>query len=103
MDWQQKASQKRASLYDAIPPAWRLNMDDVPSVSQLPDVTTFITQYLNPFEQQITNAAPAVILDKIRHLNWTAVEVCRAFCHRAALAHQLVTFDSLGARISVRD
>jgi hypothetical protein len=55
------------------------------------DVTTFITQFLTPLEQEITSSTPSDIIEKIRVLSWSAVEVTEAFCHRAALAHQLVS------------
>jgi len=90
MDWQKKATLKRASLFKAIPPPWRLAASDIPSASRLKDVTIFITRYLTPLELSITNASPKIILQQIRLLNWSAIEVTRAFCHRAALAHQLV-------------
>ncbi len=43
-------------LFNSIPPAWRLTAADIPPAAQLKDVTTFITRFLSPLEQQITAA-----------------------------------------------
>jgi amidase len=91
MNWQKTASDKRASLRAAIPSQWRLSASDVPAVVRLKDVVLFISRYLSPLELQITSECPIGILENIRGLNWSAVEVTRAFCHRAALAHQLAS------------
>ncbi|CDR42385.1 CYFA0S09e02476g1_1 [Cyberlindnera fabianii] len=45
---------------------------------------------LSPDELLITNSSALQILEKIRSKQWSCVEVTQAFCHRAALAHQLV-------------
>ncbi|KAF2703356.1 amidase [Pleomassaria siparia CBS 279.74] len=89
-NWQHVASTKKLSLFSLIPLAWRLRESDIPPVSRLKDVTTFIARFLSPLEQQITTATVSVILENIQSFNWSAAEVTRAFCHRAALAHQLV-------------
>ncbi|KAF3050076.1 Acetamidase [Didymella keratinophila] len=90
-DWRYTASSKKASLLAAIPPEWRLNNDLLPGVTELGDVTAFITTFLNTREQQITTSSPSTILRNIQRSIWTAAEVVKAFCHRAALAHQLTS------------
>ena len=89
-DWETTARSKRATLHDAISPAWRLTDAEIPDIHRLRDVTQFIQRFLNPLELKITNATPVVILDQIQKLEWSAFEVTRAFCHRASIAHQLV-------------
>ncbi|KAK7703336.1 hypothetical protein SLS57_010985 [Botryosphaeria dothidea] len=89
MDWHQIATAKRASLLQAIPAEWRLPSDQIPPPSSLRDVTAFICQHLSPLELDITNAAAPVLLARLRSREYSAVEVTRAFCHRASLAHQL--------------
>ena len=93
-DWRKAVSVKRASIADAIPPAWRLNDEEIPSAAILKDLTSFITRFLSPLEQQITTASVSVLMSNICSFQWSAVEVTRAFCHRAALAHQLVSGNS---------
>ncbi|KAH6864999.1 amidase signature domain-containing protein [Alternaria rosae] len=88
-DWRRAVSAKRASIANAIPPAWRLSDDEIPSTEILKDLTAFITRFLSPLEQQITTAPVSVLTSNICSFQWSAVEITRAFCHRAALAHQL--------------
>ncbi|KAH7109600.1 amidase signature domain-containing protein [Dendryphion nanum] len=90
-NWRQVASTKKASLLSLIPLAWRLSESEIPPASRLKDLTTFVTRFLSPLEQQITAATVPSILENIHTSNWSAVEVTRAFCHRAALAHQLTS------------
>ena len=90
-DWRRAVSVKRASMANAIPPAWRLSDDEIPSSTILKDLTSFITRFLSPLEQQITTAPVSVLLSNVSSSQWSAVEITRAFCHRAALAHQLVS------------
>ncbi|KAF2115703.1 amidase [Lophiotrema nucula] len=88
-NWRQTVNTKRASLLNLIPREWRLRDTEIPLVSRLKDVTTFITRFLSPLEKQITSATVPIVLENIQSFNWSAVEVTQAFCHRAALAHQL--------------
>jgi len=91
MGWQAIASAKKASLLNLIPPGWRLDPSDIPSTARLRDFGDYICRFLNPQELAITNACSNIILAHIRSGEWKAVDVTRAFCHRAAIAHQLVT------------
>lgn len=92
--WQHLADVKRASLFDAIPAEWRLHETQVYSAEELNDVTSFITTFLSPREQQITASSALTIMKNVQCSTWSAVDVIRAFCHRAALAHQLVWIES---------
>ncbi|KAL2048092.1 hypothetical protein N7G274_000003 [Stereocaulon virgatum] len=89
MIWQSIASAKNASLIDLIPPRWRIKLSDVPPISRLRDFGGYICRFLNPQELEITNASSNAILAHIRSGEWGAADVTRAFCHRAAVAHQL--------------
>ncbi|KAF4151134.1 hypothetical protein CNMCM6069_004487 [Aspergillus lentulus] len=89
VDWRSLADAKRQSILDAIPAKWRIQTP-VPSPSELRDVTSYIEQFLSPRELQITGNDAVDIAKQTTSGNWTAVEVTEAFCHRAALAHQLV-------------
>jgi amidase len=89
-NWQKTASSKRQSPIEAIPLEWRLKSNDVPPIDELRDVTSLIATFLNPLEQHITSANPLTILENVWCSIWSAIAVTQAFCHRTALAHQLV-------------
>lgn len=87
--WKQTAKDKADQVLSAIPKEWRIS--HVPSVEQRRDVTgTFVHQYLNKKEIEITETDAVGIVEKTTSGQWTAVEVAKAFCHRAAVAHQIV-------------
>jgi hypothetical protein len=86
--WQDTANQKREAILAAIPSEWRI--EKLPSVEEQVDVTEYIKQYLDKKELEITQSSADVIAKTVAKGKWTAEEVTRAFCHRAALAHQLV-------------
>lgn len=94
MTWQTTAAAKKASLNDLIPPRWRINQSEIPSTSRLRDFGDYICRFLNRRELEITNATSTTILAQIRSGEWGAADVTRAFCHRAAIAHQLVWYRS---------
>ncbi|KAL4922816.1 amidase signature domain-containing protein [Aspergillus aurantiobrunneus] len=88
--WQPLADAKRQSILDAIPSKWRIQ-DPIPPATELRDVTgSYIEQFLTSREIEITNLDAYGIAEKTTTGKWAAVEVTEAFCHRAALAHQLV-------------
>lgn len=89
--WQKAAQAKRQAILDAIPQKWRIQYDTLPI-----DVTGgFIQGYLTPREIEITEADAVAITAQTTVGNWSAVEVTEAFCHRAAIAHQLVCYQDV--------
>lgn len=87
--WQDRAQQKREAILAAIPPEWRLK--DLPSVEEKRDVTgDYMKSFLDEQEVQITETDAETIVAKTTSGEWKAEDVTRAFCHRAAIAHQLV-------------
>ncbi|KIW04342.1 uncharacterized protein PV09_04632 [Verruconis gallopava] len=87
-DWKTVAEEKRESILKAIPAEWKLQ--SIPTVEQVKDVTGgYIEQFLSPKEVEITNTDAVGIVGKAKSGTWSAVEITKAFCHRAALAHQL--------------
>lgn len=88
MTWEDTATQKREDILAAIPQDWRIS--NIPSIENQPDVTTYVEQYLSEEELEITACSAAQIAQKCGSGEWTAETVTRAFCHRAALAHQLL-------------
>ncbi|KAL4960370.1 putative general amidase GmdA [Aspergillus stella-maris] len=88
--WKPLAEAKKQSILDAIPSKWRIQ-EPIPAPTELRDVTgAYIQQYLTPREIEITELDAYDIAVKTATGEWTAVEVTEAFCHRAAIAHQLV-------------
>ncbi|KAJ6786038.1 hypothetical protein PWT90_06572 [Aphanocladium album] len=89
MPWEEAAAQKRAAVNDLIPSAWRISR--VPPVEEQPNIAgDYIRQFLTAHEVEITETEATAILAKTTSGTWTAKEVTAAFCHRAALGHQLV-------------
>lgn len=88
--WRAQGEAKRQSILDAIPEKWRLNTP-IPPATELRDVTgSYIQQFLSKREVEITESDAVDIAAQTTSGRWSAVEVTEAFCHRAALAHQLV-------------
>jgi amidase len=89
-DWKTVALQKRQQIHDAIPREWLLTL--IPSPEELPDVTggDYIDKLLTDKEKEITESDAVQIVAMIGDGSWTAVDVTTAFCHRAAIAGQLV-------------
>jgi amidase len=90
LSWQERAQKKRESILAAIPQQWRLP-EPLPSPEDQKDVTgSYVQQFLTPREIEITESDAVKITEHTTTGKWTATEVVTAFCHRAALAHQLV-------------
>jgi amidase len=90
MDWQATAKDKRDSVNALIPQSW-LIPTPVPPASEQKDVTgKYIQQFLSPREIELTETDAVEIVSNTISGVWKAREVTEAFCHRAALAHQMV-------------
>ncbi|CAI7644128.1 unnamed protein product [Penicillium glandicola] len=88
--WRLKGEAKRLSILNSIPEKWRLEYP-VPPATELRDVTgDYIRQYLTEREIKITETDAVDIVAHTSTGRWSSLEVTEAFCHRAALAHQLV-------------
>lgn len=88
-DYKAIAKEKFDSVWNKIPKEWLI--EKVPSVEEQPDVTgKYIHQYLSKEEIEITETDAVGIVTHTSSGRWKSVDVAKAFCHRAALAHQLV-------------
>ena len=89
--WEAKAAAKRKELAKQIPEKWRIPQDKLPAASVL-SVIDFPKDsgLLTARELEITGTNVVPLAGKIASGSWTAKEVTEAFCHRAAIAHQLV-------------
>lgn len=100
--WKALGEAKRQAVLDLIPEKWRIK-DPIPPATEVRDVTgSYIQQFLSPREIEITETDALGIAQQTTSGNWTAVEVAEAFCHRAALAHQLVCFWMLQIHVRFR-
>jgi amidase len=89
--WKDLAQKKRNAILDSIPAKWRVEQSKLPSNEEQRDVTGYIQQFLSKREVEITETDVVGIAKETSTGNWTAAEVAEAFCHRASLAHQLVS------------
>ncbi|KAI9657849.1 MAG: Acetamidase [Alyxoria varia] len=88
-NWKELAERKRESVLSLIPPEWRI--ENPPSAKDRPDVAgDYIRKFLTAQESEITETDAVGIAAKTTTGVWKAVDVTRAFCHRAALAAQLL-------------
>lgn len=89
--WELSAERKRNAINSLIPEAWRLPTP-LPSVLEQKDFTgKYIQKYLSDEEIEITETDAVGIVKNTTSGVWKAKAVAEAFCHRAALAHQLVS------------
>jgi amidase len=94
-NWEALAKEKRDTVCSLIPKAWLLPTP-VPPASEQRDVTgKYIQQFLSSREVEITETDAVGIVKQTTSGNWKAREVAEAFCHRAALAHQMAFLPSL--------
>jgi hypothetical protein len=93
--WKDLAQKKRNAILDSIPAKWRVEQSKLPSNEEQRDVTGYIQQFLSKREVEITETDVVGIAKETSTGNWTAAEVTEAFCHRASLAHQLVSVNWL--------
>jgi amidase len=90
--WQILADQKRAERAAKIPKEWRIpkslmkKWESAESVVDFPATSGFFTKR----ELKITGATASDVVKNVAAGKWSAVEVTRAVCKRAAVAQQLV-------------
>ncbi|KAM9905541.1 hypothetical protein OXX79_002103 [Metschnikowia pulcherrima] len=84
------ALKKRQQRDTQFKKEWLVPESQLPSANTK-DVSTWIEDsgMLSKSEQEITSALAESIVENIKAKKWTAVEVVKAFCHRASVAHQL--------------
>ena len=91
LDWTDVAAKAQTKLRNSIPSEWRIPYKNLPPDDQL-DVTDFPRNsgLLTDAELKITESFATDIVGAVAAGEWTAEEVTRAFCKRAAIAHQVV-------------
>ncbi|KAI1771294.1 amidase [Hypoxylon cercidicola] len=90
-NWEAIGAKKRQELSSSIPEEWRIPSDLLPPADQ-DDVTGFPEQsgWFTPEELAITNQTALELLPQLASGKLTSSAVTRAFCKRAAAAHQLI-------------
>jgi amidase len=91
MTWEEIGEKARARLDASIPLEWRIPENKMPAADQkdVMDVP-FLSGLFSEREILITTSSATHIVDVVAKGEWKAQEVARAFCKRAAVAHQLV-------------
>ncbi|KAI0528190.1 amidase signature domain-containing protein [Xylaria bambusicola] len=88
--WMTRAAVKRADTLNKIRPEWRLSSQDLARAENQRDLTgSFIQQLLEADEISIIMTDSTQLVEGIREARLTAVQVTRAFCKTAAIAHQI--------------
>jgi predicted solute-binding protein len=90
--WEIKAAAKRSSTLAKIPKEWLLDSADLEKASRQRDLTgAFIEQYLSAEEIIIVRQDSVSIVTSLHKGEYSTVQVTRAFCKAAAIAHQIVS------------
>lgn len=90
--WHEKAEAKRAKTKSKIPEEWTLNKDDLAAAKKQRQLSgPFIESFIDSRELEITSNDSVPLLAKIRSGHYTTLQVTKAFCKRAAIAHQIVS------------
>ncbi|OIW30790.1 amidase [Coniochaeta ligniaria NRRL 30616] len=108
--WQSKAAAKKAAILASIPEEWRLSPSQLKLAEGVRDITgPFIQQFLDHDTIAITSLDSVPIVEAIKSGKLSAVEVTKAFCKTAAIAHQInpcileIFFDKALARAQELD
>lgn len=89
-DWEQIGAKKRQALWDLIPSKWVIPAEVLPPPEH-DDVSKFGSPgWFTSEELEITESSVASLLPKLASGALKSETVTRAFCKRAAAAHQLV-------------
>lgn len=87
-EWEKKAAAKREQIKNSIPKEWLIDGISPTTVSCALDFP--FEKHLSPTEMEITSLSAIELLSRVSVAQYKAVQVARAFAHRAAIAHQLV-------------
>lgn len=91
MLWETIAKRKRKAILDGIPKEWRdpLLLEKMQKTGEV-NTNLFLDSVVPNNEKAITHLLLVDLQRKIAKGQLSAMEVTRAYCHRAALAHQIV-------------
>ena len=98
-DYRSIAAEKQRQRQEKIPKEWLIDAQKYGEATNLLQVPV-ACGILDEVERQITSDYDATaLLEKIRGGVWSAEQVTVAFCKRAAIAHQLVSFVNFVAQL----
>lgn len=91
MLWETIAKRKQKAILDGIPEEWRdpLLLEKMKKAGEV-NTNVFLDSVLPDNEKAITHLLLVDLQREIAKGQLSALEVTRAYCHRAALAHQIV-------------
>jgi len=96
MGWEDIAAEKRARIEATIPQEWRIKTADIEgSMMNVPSECGLLSKT----ELSITESSATELVSKLASGGLKSVDVTRAFCKRAAIAHQLVYFAIIQLRL----
>ncbi|CAZ84548.1 unnamed protein product [Tuber melanosporum] len=84
-NWKSIAEAKNAETKAKIPREWLIPLPP----AEIRDVTGYASQFLTPAEIAITESTAHELVGKLAYGKYSSLEVTKAFCHRATIAHQL--------------
>ncbi|KAL0471511.1 amidase signature domain-containing protein [Neurospora intermedia] len=88
--WEARAAKKREDTLAKIPAEWRLSPADLDLAAKQRDLTgPFIERFLEPEVIDIVKTDSVPLVNDLRTGKRSAVEVTKAFCKTAAIAHQI--------------
>jgi amidase len=91
--WQEIAARAQKAVHTSIPEEWKIPTDLLPKSQQANVLDVPRTcGILSPMDIEITEQTASELLVKLSTGQLKSVDVTRAFCARAAIAHQLVSF-----------
>ncbi|ODQ59226.1 hypothetical protein WICANDRAFT_63720 [Wickerhamomyces anomalus NRRL Y-366-8] len=85
--WQEIAQKKREAVFAKIPKEWII---EVPSIEKVSNTRDYLDTILPKEEVAITDQSLLQLSEKIQKGELTSLEITTAFCHRAALTHQII-------------
>ncbi|RVX70935.1 hypothetical protein B0A52_06092 [Exophiala mesophila] len=85
--WQDVAAKRRDDINRKIPQSWLLSTEIVKN--HRPIDLPHLSGLLSPDELYLTELSAVTLLAAIRNRRYSSVQVTRAFCKRAAIAHQV--------------
>lgn len=91
-DWTLRVNQKISETSENIRIEWLLSDSQLAEACLRTDLTgDFIMTFLGEQDAEITKIPAPELAKRIRQRERTAKETTLAFCHRAAVAHQIVS------------
>jgi amidase len=86
--WEILAAKKVQETSALIPSEWQIDQSHADKITNLVDMP-YKTKFFTQEELKYTDTSASELVKKLRSGEWSSESVTRAFCKRAAVAHQL--------------